>query len=79
VEIGLSIPRTVPYAQQADLAAEAARLGFDYITTNETPGQTDAFQVCLLRWLATRDVVPGGLTNGISVVPAGIRTRWGWR
>ena len=69
MEIGLSIPRTLPYAQQVDLAAEAARLGFDYVTTNETPGQTDAFQVCLLRWLATRDVVPGGLTNVISVVP----------
>jgi alkanesulfonate monooxygenase SsuD/methylene tetrahydromethanopterin reductase-like flavin-dependent oxidoreductase (luciferase family) len=73
VEIGLSIPRTLPYAQQAELATEAARLGFDYVTTNETPGQTDAFQVCLLRWLATRDVVPGGMTNVISVVPAGMR------
>ncbi len=73
MEIGLSISRTLPYAQQVDLATEAARLGFDYVTTNETPGQTDAFQVCLLRWQATRDVVPGGMTNVISVVPAGMR------
>ena len=73
MEIGLSIPRTLPYAEQVDLAAEAARLGFDYITTNETPGETDAFQLCLLRWLATRDVIPGGITNVISVVPAGMR------
>ena len=63
----------MPYEQQTELAVEAARLGFDYITTNETPGETDAFQICLMRWLATKDVVPGGITNAISVSPAGMR------
>jgi alkanesulfonate monooxygenase SsuD/methylene tetrahydromethanopterin reductase-like flavin-dependent oxidoreductase (luciferase family) len=73
VEIGISIGRTLPYAQQTALAVEAAQLGFDYITTNETPGETDAFQICLLRWLATKDVIPGGIKNVISVSPAGMR------
>src|SRR3954453_14495164 len=73
VQKGLSIARTLPWEQQTDLAIEAARLGFDYITTNETPGETDAFQICLMRWLATRDVVPGRITNAISVSPAGMR------
>jgi alkanesulfonate monooxygenase SsuD/methylene tetrahydromethanopterin reductase-like flavin-dependent oxidoreductase (luciferase family) len=73
VEIGVSIGRTLPYDQQTELAVEAANLGFDYITTNETPGETDAFQVCLLRWLATKDVVPGGIKSIIAVSPAGMR------
>jgi len=71
VEIGVSIARTLPFEQQTELAVEAAKLGFDYITTNETPGETDAFQICLLRWLATKDIVPGGLKNIIAVSPAG--------
>src|SRR5207249_4803022 len=34
----------------------------------------DAFQICLLRWFATNDVVPGGLTTMISVSPVALRT-----
>src|SRR4051794_13062486 len=73
MQIGVAIGRTLPFEQQTELAVEAARLGFDYITTNETPGETDAFQICLMRWLATREVMPGGITNAISVSPAGMR------
>jgi alkanesulfonate monooxygenase SsuD/methylene tetrahydromethanopterin reductase-like flavin-dependent oxidoreductase (luciferase family) len=73
MQIGVAIGRTLPFEEQTELAVEAARLGFDYITTNETPGETDAFQICLMRWLATKDVVPGGITNAISVSPAGMR------
>ena len=73
MQIGVAIGRTLPFEQQTELAVEAALLGFDYITTNETPGETDAFQICLMRWLASREETPGGITNAISVSPAGMR------
>ncbi len=77
LEIGVGFAPTLPVEQQIDLAQEAARLGFDFITTAEGPGQTvfhDAFQICLVRWQATKDIVPGGVKTMIAVSPVGLRT-----
>ena len=77
MEIGVGIAPTLPIDEQVDLAQEAARLGFDYVTTAEGPGQTyfhDAFQMCLVRWLGTKDVVSGGIKTMISVSPVGLRS-----
>lgn len=77
MDIGVNIAPTLPIAQQEELAREAAALGFDIITTAEGPGQTyfhDAFQMCLVRWMATRDIVPGGIKTMIAVSPVALRT-----
>ncbi len=77
MDIGINIAPTLPIAQQEDLAREAANLGFDLITTAEGPGQTyfhDAFQMCLMRWIATKDIVPGGMKTMIAVSPVALRT-----
>lgn len=77
MDIGVNIPPTLPIAQQEELAREAASLGFDLVTTAEGPGQTyfhDAFQMCLVRWMATRDLVPGGIKTMIAVSPVALRT-----
>lgn len=77
MEIGVHINPTLPVEQQLELAREAARLGFDFIATPEGPGQTvfhDAFQVCQMRWWATREVVPEGLETMTAVCQVGLRT-----
>ncbi len=75
MEIGIGLDRTLglSLADEAEMSAEAARLGYASIWTPEGPGY-DAFQLCLHRWAATRDAVPGGLTTGISVSPVALRT-----
>ena len=77
MDIGVNISPTLPIDQQIDLAQEAARLGFDLITTAEGSGQRvfhDAFQMCLVRWQATTAIIPGGLPTMIAVAPVGLRT-----
>lgn len=77
MEIGVGFNPTVSIEDQVDLAQEAARLGFDFISTAEGPGQTifhDAFQMCLVRWQATRDIVPGGIKTMIAVSPVALRS-----
>ena len=70
MEIGIGLDRTLglSLADEAELSAEAARLGYASIWTPEGPGY-DSFQLCLHRWAATRSAVPGGLSTGISVSP----------
>jgi hypothetical protein len=79
MQIGVAIGRTLPFEQQTELAVEAAKLGFDYITTNETPGETDAFQICLMRWLAAKDAVPGGLRMPAGETLMALVMRSAWR
>jgi alkanesulfonate monooxygenase SsuD/methylene tetrahydromethanopterin reductase-like flavin-dependent oxidoreductase (luciferase family) len=47
------------------------------IWTNENVGE-DSFLICAHRWRATTEIVPGGLTTGIAVSPAGVRTAMGF-
>ncbi len=75
MEIGLGLDGTLglSLAEEAELSAEAARLGYASIWTPEGPGY-DSFLVCAHRWAATRDVVDGGVGTGISVSPVALRT-----
>jgi alkanesulfonate monooxygenase SsuD/methylene tetrahydromethanopterin reductase-like flavin-dependent oxidoreductase (luciferase family) len=78
MEIGIGLDQTLglSYDEQADVSAEAAKLGYTQIWTPET-GAEDAFLTCVLRWQATREALPGGVTTGIAVSPVGLRTPMG--
>lgn len=77
IGIGLDFTLGLSYEQQAQVSAEAARLGYTSIWTPEGAGE-DSFQLCAMRWAATKDVVPGGLTTGIAVSPVAQRTPMGF-
>jgi 5,10-methylenetetrahydromethanopterin reductase len=79
VEIGIGLDPTVGlnYEEQADLSREAADLGYEQIWTPDGAGE-DAFQLCALRWNATRDAVPGGVGTGIGVAPVAMQTPIGF-
>jgi alkanesulfonate monooxygenase SsuD/methylene tetrahydromethanopterin reductase-like flavin-dependent oxidoreductase (luciferase family) len=79
VEFGVGLDPTLQlsYAEQAQVSAEAAKLGYTQVWTPEGSGE-DAFQLCALRWAATRDVIPGGVTTGIAVSPVAMRTPMGF-
>ena len=55
------------------LSREAARQGYTSMWVTEGTGW-DAFQLCALRWAASRQVVPEGLRTGIAVSPVAYRT-----
>ena len=75
MEVGVGLDGTLglSFTEEAELSAEAARLGYTSVWTPEGQGY-DSFQVCANRWQATREVVPEGLTTGISVSPVALRT-----
>jgi 5,10-methylenetetrahydromethanopterin reductase len=75
VEIGLALDRTLglSFDDHRVLAREAAELGFTSLWTNAGHEQ-DPFQVCATWWEASAQVVPGGITTGISVVPVPLWT-----
>lgn len=73
VGLGLDATLGLTFAEEAELSAEAARLGYAGLWTPEGPG-LDSFLVCAQRWAATTAVVDGGLTTGISVSPVALRT-----
>jgi alkanesulfonate monooxygenase SsuD/methylene tetrahydromethanopterin reductase-like flavin-dependent oxidoreductase (luciferase family) len=79
VEIGIGLDGTLglSYEEQARLSAEAAKRGYTSVWTPEGAGE-DSFIACSIRWAATRDVVPGGLTTGIGVSPVALRTPMGF-
>ena len=79
MEIGVGLDHTLGmnWDDQANLAREAAELGYESIWTPENIG-TDSFQVCARRWQASCDVVEGGLTTGIGVSPVMYRTPIGF-
>jgi alkanesulfonate monooxygenase SsuD/methylene tetrahydromethanopterin reductase-like flavin-dependent oxidoreductase (luciferase family) len=69
VGVGLAAHLGLSVDELRDAGVEAARLGFESCWT-PAGSVPDAFHVCA-RWSeATAAVVPGGLTTGISVVPA---------
>ncbi len=71
MEIGISLDQGLglSFPDQREMAREAVRLGY---TSAWTPAglARDAFQICGQWSTQTRDLVPGGITTGISVVPA---------
>ena len=75
MRIGVGLDGTLGLGldDQAELAREAARLGYTSVWTPEGAGE-DGFQICAQRWLASRDVVAEGLTTGIAVSPIALRT-----
>lgn len=77
IGIGLDFTLGLSYDEQAQVSAEAARLGYTSIWTPEGNGE-DSFQLCAMRWAATKDVVEGGLTTGIAVSPVALRTPVGF-
>lgn len=79
MEIGIGLDPTLglDYEQQAQISSEAARLGYQQVWTPAGSGE-DSFHLCHLRWAATRDVVPGGLTTGIGVFPVAVNSPFGF-
>jgi alkanesulfonate monooxygenase SsuD/methylene tetrahydromethanopterin reductase-like flavin-dependent oxidoreductase (luciferase family) len=73
IGIGLDATLNLSFADQAELAQEAARLGYTSLWTPEGAGQ-DSFQLCGQRWAASCQVIPAGLTTGIGVSPVLYRT-----
>jgi alkanesulfonate monooxygenase SsuD/methylene tetrahydromethanopterin reductase-like flavin-dependent oxidoreductase (luciferase family) len=70
IDVGLD-SLGLPYDSQAEITAEAARLGYGRIWVGSV---ADPFQICALRWSQTRAVVPGGVGTAIGVLPVGVRT-----
>jgi len=70
MEIGVGLDPTIglSFEQQREMAREAAKLTYTSMWTPAGLG-IDAFQVCAQWWGASSEVVAGGLTTGISVVP----------
>src|SRR3979490_2811685 len=77
IGIGLDFTLGLDYDEQATVSAEAARAGYTSIWTPENVG-AESFLLCLMRWMATRDAVPGGIGTGIGVSPVGMRTPMGF-
>lgn len=79
MQIGLGLDFTIglSFEEQATLAREAAELGYEQLWTPEGSG-LDSFQLCALRWRASCDVTPGGISTGISVSPVAYRTPMGF-
>lgn len=73
IGIGLDASLRLSFEDEAEMAYEAARLGYTSIWTPETTGR-DSFQVCAHRWRASQREIPTGLTTGISVVPVMYRS-----
>ncbi|HEY3058851.1 MAG TPA: LLM class flavin-dependent oxidoreductase [Chloroflexota bacterium] len=65
IDPGLGLSR----AQQRILVQESAQLGFDSLWTPAGLTGRSIFHTCREWWEATREVVPGGLTVGTSVIP----------
>ena len=73
IGVGLDAGLNLTLAEQAELSQEAARLGYTSIWTPEGSGQ-DSFQLCGMRWEASRSVFPEGVGTGIAVSPVMYRT-----
>ena len=73
IGLGLDASLNLSFGEQEDLSLEAARMGYTSLWTPEGIGQ-DAFQLCALRWAATKQESPEGLTTGIAVSPVMYRS-----
>lgn len=75
MEIGIGLDGTLglSFAEEREVAREAASLGYTSCWTPEGAGY-DSFQVCGMRWAATLDAVEGGIGTGIGVCPVAYRS-----
>ena len=73
IGVGLDARLGLSFEEQETLSREAAEQGYTSIWTPDGAGN-DGFQLCALRWRASRDVVPEGLATGISVSPVAFRS-----
>ncbi|PZC43799.1 MAG: Flavin-dependent oxidoreductase, luciferase family [Chloroflexi bacterium] len=73
IGVGLDARLGLSFDEQETLSREAAEQGYTSIWTPDGAGN-DGFQLCAIRWRASRDVVPEGLATGISVSPVAFRS-----
>jgi alkanesulfonate monooxygenase SsuD/methylene tetrahydromethanopterin reductase-like flavin-dependent oxidoreductase (luciferase family) len=73
IGVGLDATLNLSLQEQAELSAEAVRLGYTSVWTPEGAGH-DAFQLCALRWAGSRAARPEGIVTGIAVSPVALRT-----
>ena len=71
--LGLDATLNLSLGDQEEVSLDAARMGYTSLWTPEGTGQ-DAFQLCALRWAATRQESSEGLTTGIAVSPVMYRS-----
>lgn len=69
IGIGLDSSLGVSFAELRNLAREAVQLGYTSAWTPSGAADGDGFHVCAQWSVATADLVDGGLTIGIAVVP----------
>ena len=72
--IGVDASLGLSFAESRALVAEAARLGYSSAWTPSGPPVRDGFQMCAQWHGATTDIVDGGLTTGIAVIPVPVWT-----
>ena len=70
MDIGVGIDPTLGLTidEELKISKEAALLGYKSIWTPEGTGY-DAYQICLMRWQATKEILDNGLYTGIAVSP----------
>ena len=73
IGVGLDPTLGLNLDEQRTVSKKAAELGYQSIWTPEGTGQ-DSYQICLMRWAASRDIVSDGLETGIAVSPVMWRT-----
>ncbi|MSQ27416.1 MAG: LLM class flavin-dependent oxidoreductase [Dehalococcoidia bacterium] len=70
IGLGLDPSLRLNWEQQRQLAQEAVGLGYTSLWSPSSINGRDAFHICAQWWGATAQATPGGLSTGISVVPA---------
>ena len=73
IGLGLDASLNLSFGEQEDISLDSARMGYTSLWTPEGIGQ-DSFQLCALRWAATRQESSEGLTTGIAVSPVMYRS-----
>ncbi len=74
IGLGLDHGLQLSRPEQRAVVQEAAQLGYTHVFTNQSAVGQDAFQICAQWWAASAEVTDGGVTTGISVVPAPVWT-----
>ena len=71
MEIGIGLDQSLrlSFAEQGRLVRDAVELGYTSAWTNSGGVGRDIFQICGQWWSASADVVEGGITTGVSVLP----------
>lgn len=75
MEIGIGVDGSLglSFDEERQIAREAVDLGYTSMWTPEGAGY-DSFQLCTMRWAASREIDRAGLITGIGVCPVAYRT-----